>query len=75
MKSVYNDIGSHWCGHSYDCLCWDDYTSEEVKTKGSLEVGEKSFMVVRFGYIGPRRLLCSFSCVMLFFVHVSSLSC
>lgn len=33
MESVYNDIASHWCGHSYDLLCWDGYTSKEVKIK------------------------------------------
>ena len=71
---MYNDIASHWCGHSYDRLCWDGYTAKEVKTKVSFHHGfssrrtlklggkeeRKTFMVLRLVYIRPRRLYVAF---------------
>ena len=79
MESVYNDIDSHWCGDSYDCLCWDDYTSKEVKTKG----GFISRRAMKLGgrkeeFHGSAEFLVIFNqdySVVLFFVHLSSLSC
>ena len=54
MESVYNDIDSHWRGHSYDCLCGDDYTSKEVKDKRfSLHYGFSSRRAMKLG--GRRR--------------------
>ena len=85
MRSVYNDIASHWCGDSYDCLCGGDYTSKEVKDKRScFHYGFSSRRAMK---LGGRERRVSWFCVclvifdqedysvMLFFVHVSSLSC
>ena len=78
---MYNDIASHWCGYSYDRLCWDGYTAKEVKTKGlsitvlvlaglsSLEVRRsEDFHSSAFGLYSTKKTVCRFLCVVSF-VH------